>query len=112
MRYTAKAISTAASVAALLGSLALSIPATSNADAAMIEAGKQIDSMPMLFESIELSATPQDVAAVEAESQPAAAINTTDTSPVALEKLRPRNFFGRIWFWLKSPINVKWRDTK
>ncbi len=42
MRYTAKAISTAASVAAVLGSLALSIPATTLADAAMIEAGKQI----------------------------------------------------------------------
>ena len=42
MRYTAKAISTAASVAALLGSLAFSIPATTLADAAMIEAGKQI----------------------------------------------------------------------
>ena len=42
MRYTAKAISTAASVAALLGSLAVSIPATTLADAAMIEAGKQI----------------------------------------------------------------------
>ena len=43
MRHTAKAISTAASVAALLGSLALSIPAISHAqDASVIEAGKQI----------------------------------------------------------------------
>lgn len=43
MRYTAKAISAAASVAAVLGSLALSIPAISHAEeTSMIEAGKQI----------------------------------------------------------------------
>ncbi len=43
MRYTAKAISTATAVAALLGSLAVSMPGISNAaDAATIEQGKKI----------------------------------------------------------------------
>ena len=44
MRYTAKVISTATSIAALLGSLALSVPATSSAaeDTSVIEQGKAI----------------------------------------------------------------------
>jgi len=43
MRHTAKTIFTASSIAALLGSLALSIPAIATAqDAAVIEEGKKI----------------------------------------------------------------------
>lgn len=43
MRYTAKAISTATSVAALLGSIAMSLPSISTAaEASVIEQGKQI----------------------------------------------------------------------
>lgn len=42
MRYTAKAISTAASVAALLGTLSFTMPAVVNADPAVIAEGKDI----------------------------------------------------------------------
>lgn len=42
MRHTAKAISTATSIAALLGSLAFSIPAITHAEPAAIEEGKAL----------------------------------------------------------------------
>ncbi len=43
MRYTAKAISTATSVAALLGSLAIALPSVSTAaEASVVEQGKKI----------------------------------------------------------------------
>lgn len=42
MRHTAKAISTATSIAALLGSIALSMPAISQAEPSAIEEGKAI----------------------------------------------------------------------
>ena len=42
MRHTAKAISTATSIAALLGSLAFSIPAITHAEPTAIEQGKAI----------------------------------------------------------------------
>ena len=42
MRYTAKAISAATSLAALLGALSFTIPSVSNADASAIAEGKTI----------------------------------------------------------------------
>ena len=42
MRYTAKAISTATSLAALLGALSFTMPTVSNADASAIAEGKKI----------------------------------------------------------------------
>ena len=42
MRYTAKAISTATSLAALLGALSFAMPSVSNADATAIAEGKSI----------------------------------------------------------------------
>jgi L-cysteine S-thiosulfotransferase len=42
MRYTAKAISTATSLAALLGALSFTMPSVSNADATAIAEGKSI----------------------------------------------------------------------
>lgn len=42
MRYTAKAISTATSLAALLGALSFTMPSVSNADATAIAEGKTI----------------------------------------------------------------------
>jgi len=76
------------------------------------EAGKQLDEMPIMYESIELSATPQDVARVEAESQPAVAVTVEATVVVTPEKTRARGFFSRVWLWLKSPMSVNWKDTK
>ena len=42
MRYTAKAISTATSLAALLGALSFTMPSVSNADASAVAEGKSI----------------------------------------------------------------------
>ena len=42
MRHTAKFISTTASIAALLGSLSLTLPVISHADGATIKEGKEI----------------------------------------------------------------------
>lgn len=75
------------------------------------ESGRQLDEMPIMFESIELSASPRDVAEVEAEIQPPAPTPTETTIPIAPEKMQQRRFFARIWFWLKSPMSVKWKDT-
>jgi prophage DNA circulation protein len=75
------------------------------------EAGKQLDEMPIMYESIELSATPQDVARVEAESQPAIAVTVEATAVVTPEKTRARGFFSRVWLWLKSPMSANWKDT-
>lgn len=76
------------------------------------EAGKQLDDMPIMYESIELSATPQDVAQVEAESRPAIAVTVEATAVVTPEKTRARGFFSRVWLWLKSPMSANWKDTK
>lgn len=75
------------------------------------EAGKQLDEMPIMYESIELSATPQDVARVEAESQPTVAVTVDATAVVTPEKKRARGFFSRVWLWLKSPMSANWKDT-
>ncbi|MBI3186813.1 MAG: hypothetical protein HYZ31_02935 [Gammaproteobacteria bacterium] len=75
------------------------------------ELGKQLDEMPIMYESIELSAAPQDVAEVEAESQPPVTATTETTTSVAPEKIQKRSLISRIWFWLKSPMSVKWKDT-
>lgn len=74
------------------------------------ESGKQLDDMPIMYESIEISAAPQDVAEVEAESQPV--ITPAESPPVVAATPRPRNFFHRVWLWLKSPMSVQWKDTK
>lgn len=76
------------------------------------ESGKQLDEMPIMYESIELSAAPQDVARVEAESQPPEDEPADTITPAPTRKRPPKSFFGRIWFWLKSPMNVKWKDTR
>lgn len=76
---------------------------------AHISGGKQIDEMPILYESIELSGAPQAVKEVEAESQPAqpeiAPIEVDDQSKPAKRKLTKR-----IIEWLHTPLKVKWKD--
>lgn len=78
-------------------------------------AGKNIDEIPMMYESIELAAPAQEVARFETETNPAAETTTpveSDTETVVGKKirLRQRSIFSRIYTWLTSPANVKWKD--
>lgn len=72
--------------------------------------GKQLDDMPMMYESIEISSAPQDVAEVKAATQPVT--GPVIIAPVITEKDRSHSLVGRAWLWLKSPMSVKWKDTK
>jgi len=73
--------------------------------------GKNIDNMPILYESIELSA-PQDMID-ETEAHSSEAIENVET-PVVEETLtqKKRSFFSRLWEWLTSPASRKWKDIQ
>jgi len=73
--------------------------------------GKHIDKMPILYESIELSA-PQDLIN-ETETHNTEAMEVIETPPET-EKLsqKKRSFFSRVWEWLTSPANRKWKDIQ
>lgn len=78
-----------------------------------IASGKQIEDLPMLYESIELSAAPQDVAQVEAASHSVSETTNSASLKEAINKTEPStNVLQRIWKWLKSPMDVKWKDIK
>ena len=72
-----------------------------------IASGKQIEDMPILYESIEVSAAPHVVAEVEKESEPDEVVVLETPKQ---EKIK-RGFFGRLWLWLKSPMSVRWKDV-
>ncbi len=74
--------------------------------------GKSIDEMPMLYESIELSGTPQVVEEVEEiiapTEQPVEEVVEVAEEPT---KKKP-GFFRHLWTWLRSPVNASWKDTQ
>lgn len=74
-------------------------------------AGHDLESMPIIFESIELSA--------EVEEQPVKEIKKTPKEPSdeILEKVKDikttpvkRSFLSRVWEWMTSPMNRSWKD--
>jgi len=73
--------------------------------------GKNIDKMPILYESIELSA-PQDMID-ETEARNTEAMDSVKI-PEVEEKLTliKRSFFSRLWEWLTSPASRKWKDIQ
>ena len=79
-----------------------------NQNKAHITAGKPMEDMPILYESIELAAPPHAVEDIEEISKP--------DEVVVLETPRPakirRGFFERLWDWLNSSTRVKWKDIK
>jgi len=73
--------------------------------------GKPIDEMPIIYESIELSAVPQAVEEVEEIIAPPQADKPEEVivEPVGKKKL---GFFKHCWAWLNSPLNKGWKDTE
>ena len=80
-----------------------------NENMAFINNNQNIEDMPILYENIELSAAPQMVDEVEVITQPE---QSAKEAPKQEEKLQPvkRGFFSRLWAWMNSPLNVKWKD--
>ena len=77
-----------------------------SANKAHIGAGKQIEEMPILYESIELAADAEAVYEIEQQS-----LTTEAAAPeIITEKKTKLSFFNRVWLWMRSPINVKWKD--
>lgn len=70
--------------------------------------GKSLDEMPMIFESIELSATPQTVEEIEEQANPQLA-TATEEEHIEQDVKKP-GFFGKVWRWLSSPLKTRWKD--
>jgi len=72
--------------------------------------GKPIDEMPIIYESIELSAVPHDVQEVEEIITPL----SDDIQDDITEEKEPNKlgFFKHLWVWLHSPLNKGWKDTE
>jgi hypothetical protein len=73
--------------------------------------GKPIDEMPIIYESIELSAVPQVVKEVEEIIVPPSADKPEEIIEEPAEK-KKLGFFKHCWVWLNSPINKGWKDTE
>jgi len=73
--------------------------------------GKPIDEMPIIYESIELSAVPQVVKEVEEIITPPSTDKQEDNieEPAVKKKL---GFFKHCWAWLRSPLDKGWKDTE
>jgi len=73
--------------------------------------GKPLDEMPIMYESIELSAVPQAVKEVEEIIAPQ---QTNEPEEIIEEEIqkKPLGFFKRCWIWLNSPMNKSWKDTE
>jgi hypothetical protein len=71
-------------------------------------AGKNIDEMPMMYESIELAAPARDVEQFEAATNPTPAVATESSVPQ--KKSQKLGLTGKMMAWLKSPMHVKWKD--
>lgn len=71
--------------------------------------GKSIDNMPILYESIELSAPQDMIDKTEADIKDA---TETVETPTAEEHFiqKKRSFFSRLREWLMSPASRKWKD--
>jgi len=73
--------------------------------------GKPIDEMPIIYESIELSAVPQVVQEVEEIITPPSAEIPEEIIDAPVEK-KKLGFFKHCWAWLNSPLNKGWKDTE
>ncbi|VAW61795.1 hypothetical protein MNBD_GAMMA11-2247 [hydrothermal vent metagenome] len=76
--------------------------------------GKSIEEMPMLYESIELSGAPQIVEEVEEIINPTehSIEQAAEATPPEEPEIRKRGFFRHLWIWLKSPMDMGWKDTQ
>jgi hypothetical protein len=85
----------------------IEIATSLSANKTYITSGKQIEDMPILYENIELSANAQAVDEIEQQSKP---VETSAEAIITEDKKNKRSFFSRLWLWMKSPMNVKWKD--
>lgn len=69
-----------------------------------------MEDMPILYENIELSATPQAIDDIEEISQPKTEKSAPTETIEEKTAIVKRNFFKRLWSWMNSPLNVKWKD--
>lgn len=84
-----------------------------NINSAHFNSGKPIDEMPIIYESIELSAAPQIVDEVEKIINPAAVPAAQDIKPLENQPTPNKiGFAKRFWKWLHSPMKTKWKDIK
>ena len=84
-----------------------------NINSAHFNAGKPLDEMPIIYESIELSGAPQAVNEVEEIINPKPE-QSPDESRVEddLVVMKKSGFCKHIWKWLNSPMKTKWKDIK
>ncbi len=90
----------------------LDIQAELNLNAEHFAAGKAMEEMPILFESIELSAAPQAVEEVELIINPQEQIEGVSNEKNTSAPSHKAGFLAHFGRWLKSPVNSSWKDTK
>ncbi|MDH5485063.1 MAG: hypothetical protein OEY43_07495 [Gammaproteobacteria bacterium] len=78
---------------------------------ACIDEGKTIEELPMLYESIELSATPYTIEEMDSVTPAIRQVNT-QTQPAPNKKIKKRSLLSMIIEWVHSPMSVKWKDIK
>jgi len=76
-----------------------------------IGAGKPIDEMPMLYETVELSGDPQAIKEIEAlvEKNNDATGKQSDVKKIESDK-KNTGFLQHLWWWLNSPWKKSWKD--
>ncbi len=79
-----------------------------------LNSGSNIEEMPMVYESIELSATPQTIKEMQDQAQPAEEEKTEkeiEPEPEQTEAAKiKRSFFSKLWKWLTTSSSKKWKD--
>ncbi len=73
------------------------------------DSGKPLEDMPIIYESIELSGSPQVVDEVEEIISPHNEEKTTEHHDSPKHK---KGFFKHVIDWLKSPMDKGWKDTE
>jgi len=76
-------------------------------NAEYFNSGKNIEDMPMVYESIELSAVPQAVEEITEQNQ--ATKEETEPEQTETSKIK-RGFFSKLWKWLTTSKEKKWKD--
>ena len=75
-------------------------------------AGKPIEDMPIIYESIELSGAPQAVDEIEEVINPVEKNKPEIKNAVVEAEHKKLGFFSHFVKWLKAPINKSWKDTE
>jgi len=74
------------------------------------DSGKSIDQMPIIYESIELSGSPQVVDEIEEIITPH--VPEVEQIEEVIEEKKKSGFFKHLSNWLKAPWGDSWKDTE